>query len=118
VIDKLGEILKNLRNDLIDQDLIELEKKNSKLALDESIPGSIYPTMLLGNYLTYGVEAFSKKRGKCARNFFKKIKSEDILKLCKNIFSKPKNIYVTILTDETPDKFYNYKKIQKILTSD
>lgn len=116
VIDKIGELFRELKTTKIDQSLIEIKKENKKLSKDENIR-RLYPSNLFRNYLFYKDDIFSKKLRKESKKIYEDITSDDIQTLCQKIFNKPENIYMSILTNASPESFYNYEEIQKILTS-
>ncbi len=113
-IEEFGEVLKDLRTRLIDEQIIEKKKENKKLADDEYTP-SIYPDILFSNYLTHQDELFSKKRIKELRKSYEDITPQDIKEICEIAFSKPENIYISILTEAKPETFYTYEQMQDIL---
>ncbi len=114
-IDQVGILFKELRSTKVDEDLIAKKKENIKLEKDEFVQ-QIYPSRLFSRYLTFGEEIFTKKYEKQSKKIFQSLTAEDLQSFCKTILSKPENIYVAILTGEKDANFYDYEKIQKILT--
>lgn len=117
-IETIGEVLKDLRKNKLEDSLIEKKIENYKLSRDEASARNIYPSRLFTRYLLYGKEDFSKKLSKEYRKTYENLTAQDLQGFCKNIFSKPENIHVVILTGEKEPKFYSYEEIQNILTSD
>lgn len=115
-IDEIGNLFKDLRNNKIEENILTQKKENVKLSKDESYQGSIYPSNLFGKYLDYGKDDFSKKINKQFDKIFDNLTPDDIQNFCKEVLSKPENIYVSILTGEKDSNFYSYEKIQEILT--
>ena len=116
VITKVGELFEELRNSPVEQTIIEKIKQNRKLSKDERVR-NIYPSSLFREYPCYGDIILSRKYKKESKRFYEHITPEQLQKFCQKVFSSPENVYVAILTDSTPDKFYSYEEIQKILTS-
>lgn len=116
VIDKIGELFRELKSTKIEQELIERKKENKKLNKDENVT-QLYPSNLFRRYLFYKDDIFSKKSKKENKKIYNSITSDDIQSLCQKIFNSPENIYMSILTNASPDSFYSYEEIQKILTS-
>ena len=114
-IEEIGKVLNDYRTKLVENDLIEKIKENAKLSKDERI-NQIYPSSLFMNYLYLSKEEmFSKKYQKESKKLFESITADDIKNFSKTIFSKPENIYVSILTEKDKESFYNYQEIQNIL---
>lgn len=113
-IDKIGKIFNNLRTTLVDENIIETKKKNSKLASDEANK-QIYPSTLFARYLSDGYECFTRKYKKQMKKLYYDITPQDILDFCNQVLTKPENLYVSILTGSEKDNFYTYEKMQKIL---
>lgn len=117
-IDTIGEVIKDLRKNPVEESLIQKKIENSKLGKDEATPRNVYPSRLFHNYLMYGKENFSKKLAKEYKKTYENLTAKDIQDFCKAVFSRPENIHVAILTGEKEPKFYSYEEIQNILTSD
>ena len=115
VISKIGELFEELKTTPVEQTLIEKIKQNRKLSKDERIR-NIYPSSLFREYLCYGDIILSRKYKKESKKFYEQITPKQLQTFCQKAFSSPENIYVAILTDSTPDKFYSYEEMQKILT--
>lgn len=114
VIDQIGLFFEELRTTKIEKFLIEKKKENKKLSLDEQLT-SIFPSGLFISYSIFKDQILSRKYYKENKNAYEKITAEDIQELCQKILSKPENLYVSILTNASPDKFYTYDEIQKKL---
>ena len=118
VIDTIGQIFDLYRSTPFENELLARHKANKKLNSDEQNPLPIYPEQTNITYLRFGKEVFTKQFKKNQKKIFNNLTPEDLQEFCKQIFTLPENIYVTILTDETSkDKFYSYETIQKILTT-
>ncbi len=114
-IEEFSNVLKDLRTTLVDKEILEKKKENRKLAEDELIT-PLYPDNLFYNYLAHQDEIFSKKFIKEARKSYEELTPQDLKDACQIAYSKPENIYVSILSDKAPETFYTYQQIQDLLT--
>ena len=116
VIDEIGKLLQEYRTKPFEVELLNLHKQNTKLAEDESQPRPIYPTRWFADYFIFGEEIFTKKYKKSRKKAYEALTPEDLLDFCKTAFSKPSNLYVTIMSNAPAETFYDYKTMQNILT--
>lgn len=121
IVDVIGETLRDYRKNLFDKNTLEAIKKNRKYSEDESAPRPIYPSSLFCDSMLRDDYTFTRKYRKLINKAIKNTTAEDLLQYCQKIFSDPKNIYATFLTDTrnpaTKD-LYTYAEIKKVLTSD
>ena len=116
IINKISELFRDLRTRKLDEKLIKDVKKSHKLREDEgSIIAYCNARNIFQRYHTFLDKIFDKKWDKNLEKLFDKTSSEDILNLCKQILSKPENIYVTLLTSPDKTDFYSYEEIQNLL---
>ncbi len=115
--DTISEVLSDLRKNTVDEKLIQKKIENYKLSRDEATQINIYPSRLFYKYLTYGKDDFSRKTNKAYKKAYESLTAKDVQDFCNQVFTKPENIHVTILTGEEKPNFYSYEQIQKMLTS-
>ncbi len=117
-IDKIGEVLRDFRQNKFEESQIQNVIQNRKIGEDEATPACIFPPKLFNLYIDYGKEIFSKKRKRETKKIFEKLTAEDVQEFCKTVFSKPENLHVSILTGDKNAQFYSYAQMQEILCSD
>ncbi|MBE7076243.1 MAG: insulinase family protein [Clostridiales bacterium] len=117
VLDKIGEIINQWKTIPFSEDLISQKKLNAVLSTDETNPPHVYPSALFSTYLTNRKDIFTKRYAKDNKKAYNNITPADLQNFCQKLFSNPELVYVTILTDQPSEKFYNYEKIQKIITN-
>ncbi|MBQ7327958.1 MAG: insulinase family protein [Clostridia bacterium] len=115
VIDEIGKLLQEYRTQPFETSLLDLHKHNTILAEDESQPRPIYPSRWFAEYFIFGEEIFTKKYKKTRKKAYQALTPEDLLTFCQKAFSKPSNLYVTIMSNAPAETFYDYKTMQDIL---
>ena len=115
VVDKIGELFEDLRNNPVEEQRIEKIKLNRKLSKDEEIQ-NIFPTRQFTNFNVYGDFIFQRQYKKEDKKIWKNLTPTDVQKFSQDVFSKPENVYMSILTNAKPESFYSYEEIQNILT--
>ena len=115
IIFNIGKLFEEYRTQPFDESLLSKKKENALIRKDESVD-DIYTNRLFTAYTFNGKETLTKRYIKERKKLFQNITPDDMHNLCKNIFSKPENIYVALQTDAKPDSFYTYEQMQKLLT--
>lgn len=116
-IDEIGKVLYDLRNNPIDDNVVQTRKQNLRYGSDE-IQKVISPLTMTQHYLRYGIRHFTKKQRKQLRKSFDNMTNADIQEFCKKAFTKEQTYYITLITKEDAKTFYDYDKIIDILTND
>lgn len=115
VIEEIGKALKKLKENPIPEEIISIELRNFKLWNDEYVK-NIYPSHLFEEYLITKEKMFDKRLSKQKMKFFKHVTPADIQEFSKKAFSKPENLYISMITSEKPETFYSYEQMRKVLT--